>query len=173
MVCIGEDDLDTMRTGRKADEDHGLTTRIRPVPGRPIDRDVDVADTRTDFERFGTEYRLDSKIFGAVLNEYLPLSERARKRRIDDDPRWRLWCGKRDDARRTQNVTGGLCLPCARRQHQRGGENGIYWPSHRKLPGFGQLTSAVPHVFGSTRPWSRVAAAQEAAPMTPALARMA
>jgi hypothetical protein len=92
---------------------------------------VDVADTRTDFERFGAEYRLYSKIFGAVLNEYLPLSEGARKRRIDDDPRWWLWGGKRDDGRRTENVAGGLCRPCARRQCHRGGKNGIYSAPHR------------------------------------------
>ena len=75
-----------MRPGRKSNDDELLAAGVRP--GRIIDHDVDMSDTRGHVERPGTKHRHDPEVLGAVLNENHPLAQRLESLLLKDMMAW-------------------------------------------------------------------------------------
>ena len=107
-VCrIRELEQYLVRARRQPDQDDRLSTRIDEMPGRIVDGDVDVTDTRRHVERAFAEHRYHPQIFRSVLDEDQALGQLFGKRWIDDQPGRRLVFDG-DQRRRPAHVPGAL-----------------------------------------------------------------
>jgi hypothetical protein len=89
-----------MDTWGQSDNDDRLATGIQKVPGRVVDGDMDMTQSR----RYGhcalAENRQNPKIFGPVLDEHFSARQRFGERLIYDEYRW-WFAGQGDQWRRT------------------------------------------------------------------------
>ncbi len=69
MGRVGKDDRHLVLSGGQADQNHRLAAGVRPVPGGVIHHNVNMADTRSDFQRVWPKYRLNAQVFSPVLNK--------------------------------------------------------------------------------------------------------
>ena len=90
MRRVGNDDGYLVFPGGQPDQDHRLAAGFSPVPGRVIHHYVNMADTRSDFQRVGSKYRFNAQVFDAVLNKDRTFTQRSRQRWVDDQFCWRL-----------------------------------------------------------------------------------
>jgi hypothetical protein len=73
VVSIVELKRHAMRTGRQVLNDDGNTTRIRPVPGQIIERDVQMSDAGRNRKRRGAKNGHDTNVLSPILQVYLDL----------------------------------------------------------------------------------------------------
>src|SRR5436309_1869942 len=66
MRWVGEIDAYSMRPRTQSLHDNLLTAGVRPMPGRVVDRDVDMVDPRFHAQGSGTEHRKDTEAFRAI-----------------------------------------------------------------------------------------------------------
>ncbi|SAA25789.1 Uncharacterised protein [Enterobacter hormaechei] len=69
MRRVGNDDRHLVLSCGQPDQDHRLAAGISPVPGRVIHHNVNMADTRSDFQRVGSKYRFNAQVFDTLLNK--------------------------------------------------------------------------------------------------------
>jgi hypothetical protein len=72
VLGVREDDLDLIRPRTETNDHQLLSAGVCPAPGRVIDHDMDVSDTRRNFECLGPKHRHDPKVHRMILNETLP-----------------------------------------------------------------------------------------------------
>ena len=70
MIGIYQLDQDLMLPDRKAVDDDRISAGIGPVPGRIIDRHVDVADPGKHGKCRWPEYRYDVQVLCMILNKH-------------------------------------------------------------------------------------------------------
>ncbi|MNP71322.1 hypothetical protein D3C76_1676940 [compost metagenome] len=95
-----------MRACGQPHQNDRLTAGIGPVPGIVIHDDVDMADARRYFERLGPEYGFNVHVLGAVLNKDCAFTQRARQRRIHNQPGRGLRLIERCNGGRAGNICG-------------------------------------------------------------------
>lgn len=106
MRRVGQYNGHLVFSGGQSHQNHRLTAGVRPVPGRVIHHNVNMADARSDFQRIGSKDRFYAQVFNTVLNKDSPLTQRACQRRIDNQPGGWLGLLKRGNGSRTVDVGG-------------------------------------------------------------------